>query len=253
MRITRKPTGIGDLLIKDSLVIVNEFHRENFGLDFISDNCEFREHVPTKLNIPSINYLTIVDSRPEIFAEVLNKSSQLFQRPKFLLWCVFPKNHTHLVDWIINQKSIKNLSIRDYIISDQTISLSIGLAEENDLDATAFFLGIKIGLELNGQALSIAPDRRQEKQLREQLVSIVKSLELVNLEPASTSENNLLETEVLEVSAQDKAYIAELEGRVVTLQRKLDALQRKYDALANSKLGKIVLTRWDKNRGNEND
>lgn len=253
MRITSNPTGIGDLLIKDSLVIVNDFHRENLGLDFISDNCEIREFVPTKLNIPSIDNLTIVDSRPEVFAEVLNKSSQLFQRPKFLLWCVFPKNHAHLVDWIINQKSISNLSIRDYIISDQAISLSIGLVEENDLDATAVFLGIKIGLELNGQELSIAPDRSQEKKLREQLVSIVKSLELVNLEPVSTSENNLLETEVLKMSAQDRGYIAELEGRVVTLQRKLDALQRKYDALANSKLGKIVLTRWDKNRGNEND
>ena len=248
MKITPHPTGIGRVALQDSLVIIDAFHREHLGLDFVEDSCEVTDDWTTTLKAVHKSSLALVDTRPEAFEAYLDNVGTANGLGGKTAWCVFPKNHAHLVEWVVTRRSIQKLAVRDYVVDEQVIALEVGTPQVEDVDAATLFRGITLGMELAGQKITSHSDSSAEIEVREQLISVLESLELVAFK--KPEEQSLLEGEGSAGKTDEKAkrYIAELEGRVVSLNRKLDALQRKYDALANSKLGKIILTRWDKNR-----
>lgn len=248
MKITPQPTGIGTVALRNALVVIDSFHRQHLGLDFVEDSCEVTGTWPSSFDQSLWKSLVLVETRPERIEEFLRSLPFEQDMADRTAWCVFPKNHAHLVDWVVTRESIASLAIRDYVVDPQIIALEIGQCQDGDLDANTLFKGIKLGMELTGQNITTSTSNQGEIEARQHLISLAESLDLVEFK---RPEDELLMSveEVAQVSDEkSKQYIAELEGKVVTLNRKLDALQRKYDALANSKLGKIILTRWEKNR-----
>lgn len=248
MKITPNPTGIGTVALRDALVVIDQFHRQHLGLDFVEDSCEVTDTWPDSFEQSPWKSLVLVETRPETIEEFLRSLPFDQDSTGRTAWCVFPKNYAHLVDWVVTRESVAALAVRDYVIDSQVIALEIGQCTDEDLDASTLFKGIKLGMELTGQNITSSSSTQGEVEARQHLISLAESLDLVEFK---RPEDELLMSveEVAQVSDEkSKQYIAELEGKVVSLNRKLDALQRKYDALANSKLGKIILTRWEKNR-----
>lgn len=251
MKINPNPTGIGDIKICNSIVVVDENHLKHFSLDCIADSCEIRSTENGLEGLGKYNAITLIDSRPERFSSFIEFTSQIADKSDFLIWCVFPKNRANILEWIMELPVLAKAAIRDYVVSDQAMAVALGHPVAGDVDARTLFRGVQIGLELSGQKISVQEDRSAEIKAKKQLVSVLESFDLIKVE--NEEPKDLMFTAPQEIIHDDlkekNQYIAELEGRVVTLRKKLDALQRKYDALANSKLGKVMLARWEKNKG----
>lgn len=249
MKITPRPTGIGELEINDALVFVDDFHREKLGLDFIFDRCTIAD-ASAGFSAPSASQrIVLLETRLEILTSFIEWVSTL-PEGTLELGFVYPKTCSEITEWLLQRQELQNYSIRDYVISDQAIYLDFGPQQPGDLDAHSVFTGVKFGMNISVAGLSEQPQKVDEvTELRTQLISVLESIDLLDTNPHSAKEieESLLETEKPRQEEQ-KQKIAALEGRIVTLQTKLDALQRKYDALANSTLGKITLSRWNKKR-----
>lgn len=249
MKITRTPTGPGTLGLINSLVIIDDYHRKNLGLDYLADSCVISHEVPTDLHTHPAHALAFVDSRPEVFESHLTALDLEGYLSSHTVWCVFPKNQAHLISWILNQPAVQGYAVRDIIVTHQVIAVEIGLCQVDDLEAEVYFQGMRFGMVLAGTDITAtATDYSREIELRNQLVALLSNVDLLATEQPKNSKQTQATQAAEALNHKNKLYIAELEGRIVTLQSKLDALQRKYDALANSKVGKLVLGRWDRNR-----
>lgn len=249
MKITPQPTGIGELEINDALAYVDDFHREALGLDFLYDGCSISPSVESFESEAPRARVILIDSRAEVLRRFLAWIEHLPEIVQYIGF-VFPKTHSGITDWLVEQEELQQFSIRDYVITHQVIYLEFGPQQSGDLDARSVFAGVKFGLSISEAELSEQPENLDELQeLRSQLISVLESIELIDTEtpPGEEIEESLLQTEE-PTPNEHKEHIAVLEGRVVTLQGKLDALQRKYDSLASSTLGKITLNRWNKKR-----
>jgi len=144
------------------------------------------------------------------------------------------------LEYVLTSGSGQNLSVSVVETRGRRIVVGLEESQEHDRALDDLLVGLRLSDLGRGDAL-----RRTERDLREEnRVLRHKLLDLLafSLESASGPPGGAPgEAGVLEP-------VRALEDEVIRLTRDRDALQRKYTALAESRLGRITLDRWERRR-----
>lgn len=237
--------------INDAVVVVDDYHRSRFGLEIIGTDC-------TIVSTPKEGFekysesqdrIAIIDSRPEVFVETL----ELFTRGPWAelaeMVLVMPSHDFFSVHDAVSYSEIGDLlSIVGLTFEGELASVRIASSAETDSHSSVLVAGLLLGIESAHAVPWQTSDTPSEIQLLERkLLSLLESQDLIAAEQG-TAPFEFTVNESTPDASEAANRLEELEKQLVTASTKLDSLQRKYDALASSRLGKITLKHWERNR-----
>ncbi|MGO4956328.1 hypothetical protein ACTQ49_03490 [Luteococcus sp. Sow4_B9] len=184
----------------------------------------------------------LLDSRPHALNELVRESIQHgFPSADARLLLVFSTEDLSIFASLAEGAAAKELTITSFGVEDRSVTVEVAPSLPQDESAEDMIRMLKLGMLTASPIARTGPDSDEIPLLRARLAS---ALELLG-EYASQAPSAEAPTETAPVSAPE---LAELQGRITTLNVKLAALQRKYDALAGSRLGRITLANWERKK-----
>lgn len=245
--LTLSPSGH----INNAVVIVDDYHRSRFGLDIIGTDCTIVSRPKEAFEIYSEprDRIAIIDSRPEAFVEAL----QLFTRGPWVelaeIVLVMPSHDFFSVHDAVSYSEVGNLlSIVGLTFEGELASVRIESSAETDSHSSVLVAGLLLGIESAHAVPWQTSDTPSEIQhLERKLLSLLEGQDLITAEQG-TAPFEFTVNESTPDASEAANRLEGLEEQLVTTTTKLDSLQRKYDALASSRLGKITLKHWERNR-----
>lgn len=151
------------------------------------------------------------------------------------------------LEYVLTSGSGQNLSVAVVETRGRRIVVGLEQSQEHDRPLDDLLVGLRLSDLSRGETL-----RRTERDLREEnRVLRHKLLDLLSfsLESASRPPDGARgQASVPDSVVPAPDSVRGLEDEVIRLTRDRDALQRKYTALAESRLGRITLDRWERRR-----
>ena len=242
----------GPASIEDAVVAVDEYHRKQFGMRLLGSNCVIVKNINDANNeLAAGNYrkLATIDSRIESNIASCLRFSEISPQVCCQLDLIFPSEElVALYEALQSTPARSSLAIVAIGFRAGVVHLSIRHASPRDPGADILIAGILIGAEQEYPVSHVhAMKDDSVVELTEKLLSVLQAVDLSDAPDAPRRE--ISDSTRIPNSPDDSGEkIKHLEDQLVATRTELDSLQRKYTALANSRLGRLTLKRWDTRR-----
>ena len=228
--------------IDHAVVCADDHHRATYGLTALGGTCSVVSTLSDLVAAASTaERLALIDTRPEAILDAcalvgaVVASDQPFH-------IIVPQVQVGLLDVLMDDVRTDVWALTGLHCDAASMHLEMVQSQEGDRAGADLVAGLRWG-SVSTWASEPSPDVGEVSILRGKLASALLLLRDLSAGEVAPTPDVAHVAPPLDLQARK-----DLENRVVTLQRKLDVLQRKYDALAGSRLGRLTLARWERNR-----
>lgn len=201
----------------------------------------------TAIGSPHEHTDVIVDSPwQEEIDDALEHADELLETTadEITLTLLLPPDRPSTIEQVVGSRRGRGLSVTVVETRPERTIICLARAHDSDRPIDDFATGLRLSDLSTAAACRQTVHRLREDNgvLRRKLVDLLTySLASSGDRPASGSAPDPR-------SGSDPQTVRRLEDEIVKLTRQRDALQRKYTALAESRLGRITLDRWERKR-----
>lgn len=228
--------------IDHAVVCVDDHHRATYGLVALGGTCSVVSTVADLVAAArTAEQLALIDTRPEVILDACARlgAAVASDQPFHI---VVPQVHVGLLDVLMGDPRSEGWSLTGLHCFAESMHLEMVPSHEGDRAGADLLAGLRWG-SVSTWSSEASPEVGELSILRGKLASALLLLRDLTAGEVAPTPDVAPVAPPLDLQARK-----DLENRVVTLQRKLDVLQRKYDALAGSRLGRLTLARWERNR-----
>lgn len=219
----------------------------------VDSNCEIQsdlESAVSALDGERLQCLVLIDGRPEKILQAVQKfADQTAVKSRTLLIITRSGEFLSALEVVSASAISDRISLVGMLFKRDLAYIEFRQSVAEDLDSTPFINGLVQGIESAGKiAVKDSDQSTLVSELEDKLLSVLESQKLIAPTPLSVESHQQGPKAKGDSQNESAATIKELENKLVTIRTQFDSLQRKYDALANSRLGRITLSAWSRNR-----